>query len=159
MKVVISSNGADLDSPLNETFGRCPMFVFVDTETMEHEAVANPAAEAPSGAGIRAAELVAGADIKAVITGRVGPKAMNVIDAAGIDVFLVSGGTVLRAVDKFKADRLSRTRENSEAGEQGMKSPPLSRKNEIEALETEVAALRQKLSQLVQKIEHAQEER
>ncbi len=159
MKVAISSNGADLDSPLNETFGRCPMFVFVNTETMEHEAVANPAAEAPSGAGIRAAELVVGADIKAVITGRVGPKAMNVIDAAGVDVFLVSGGTVLQAVDKYKADRLSQAQGNSEAGEQGMKSPPRSRKEEIKALENEVAGLRQKLSQLVQKIERVQEER
>ena len=147
MKVVISSNGADLDSPLNETFGRCPMFVFVDTETMEHEAVANPAAEAPSGAGIRAVELVAGADIKAVITGRVGPKAMDVLNAAGVEIYTVKakGGTVLQAVEEFKAERMG--------------SPPRSRKEEIQALEAEVAGLRQKLSQLVQRIEHAQEER
>ncbi len=157
MRVVISSNGADLDSPLNETFGRCPMFVFVDTETMEHEAVANPAAGAPGGAGIQAAELVAGAGIKAVITGRVGPKAMDVLNAAGVDIFLVSGGTVGQAVEKLKVDGL--TQGNPGSGKRRIDSPPQSRKEEIQALENEVAGLRHKLSQLVQKIEHAREER
>jgi predicted Fe-Mo cluster-binding NifX family protein len=151
MRVVISSNGADLDSPLIETFGRCPMFLFVDTETMEHEAVANSAAGAPSGAGIQAAELVAGAGVKAVITGRVGPKAMDVLDAAGIEIYPVKakGGTVLEAVEEFKAERLSGT----------PKSPPRSKKEQIQALEAEVAGLRQKLSHLMRKIEHVQEDR
>jgi predicted Fe-Mo cluster-binding NifX family protein len=154
MRVVISSNGADLDSPLNETFGRCPMFVFVDTETMEHEAVTNSAAGAPSGAGIQAAELATGGNIQAVITGRVGPKAQDVLDAAGVEIYLVKakGGTVAQAVEEFKADR-------SSAGKQGTDPPRRSKKEEIQDLEAEVAGLRQKLSQLMQKIEHAQEER
>ena len=107
MRVVVSSSGADLESSCNETFGRCPTFVFVETETMGLEAVPNPAVEAPSGAGVRAAELVSGAGVRAVLTGRVGPKAMNVLREAGVPVYVARGGTVRQAVEAFKVGKLS----------------------------------------------------
>ena len=105
------------------------------------------------------AKVLPGADIQAVLTGRVGPKAQNVLDAAGIGVYLTKGGTVGQVVEKFKARELSQAQGSPGSGEQGMDSPPRSRKEEIQALETEVAGLRQKLSQLLQRIEHTQEER
>ncbi|RLC68193.1 MAG: dinitrogenase iron-molybdenum cofactor biosynthesis protein, partial [Chloroflexi bacterium] len=52
MKVAVSSNGSDLNAPVSPVFGRCPYYIFVDTETMEYEAIANPAMAAPGGAGI-----------------------------------------------------------------------------------------------------------
>lgn len=52
MKVVVTSNGTELDSPSNDQFGRCPTFVFVDTESMAFEAKANEAANTPVGVGV-----------------------------------------------------------------------------------------------------------
>jgi predicted Fe-Mo cluster-binding NifX family protein len=106
MRVVISSTGADLDRPSSGKFGRCPMFVFVDTESMEFEATANPGADASGGAGIEAAQFVTESGVDAVITGRVGPNAMDVLEAAGMPVYLFGGGSVRQAVEQFKAGAL-----------------------------------------------------
>jgi predicted Fe-Mo cluster-binding NifX family protein len=52
MRIVITSNGAGLDAPTSPVFGRCPHYVFVDTETMHAETVENPAVASGGGAGV-----------------------------------------------------------------------------------------------------------
>jgi predicted Fe-Mo cluster-binding NifX family protein len=107
MRVVVTSTGADLDQPCSPIFGRCPMFLFIETESMEFEAVANPAVDAPGGAGIEAAQFVVQGGVAAVITGRIGPKAMSVLEAAGIAFHPFDGGTVREATESFfEAERL-----------------------------------------------------
>jgi len=106
MKIVVSSNGNDLSAQVSPVFGRCPYYLFVDTESMEFEAVANPSISAPGGAGIQAAQFVANKGAKAVLTGNVGPNAFNVLQAAGVQVFTVTGGTVEEAVEAYKEGRL-----------------------------------------------------
>jgi len=73
MKIVVTANGADLDAPASPVFGRCPIYVFVDTETMQFEAVGNPAVAAGGGAGIQAAQFVIEQGAQAVVTGNAGP--------------------------------------------------------------------------------------
>jgi predicted Fe-Mo cluster-binding NifX family protein len=106
MRVAVSSTGAGLDAPISQQFGRCPMFVFVETSTMESEAAANPSLEAVSGSGIEAAQFIAERGAEAVITGAVGPNAMNVLQAAGMSVYRHGGGTVRQAVEKFETGDL-----------------------------------------------------
>lgn len=106
MKVVVSSNGNDLSAQVSPVFGRCPYYLFVDTESMEFEAVANPAISAPGGAGIQAAQFVANQGAQAVLTGNMGPNAFNVLQSAGVQVFTVVGGTVKEAVEAYKEGRL-----------------------------------------------------
>jgi predicted Fe-Mo cluster-binding NifX family protein len=45
VRIVVTSSGADLDGLASPIFGRCPAFVFVDTETISFEAVENPVGE------------------------------------------------------------------------------------------------------------------
>ena len=74
---------------------------------MEFEAIANagqPHREAPH----RAGQLVADKGATAVITGNVGPNAMNVRNAAGIEVYRGSGATVKENVELFKKGALSK---------------------------------------------------
>ena len=106
MRIVVSANGADLDAPASPVFGRCPAYVFVDTETMEFEAVENPAIAAPGGAGIQAAQFVIERGAQAVVTGNVGPNAFNVFRSAGVPIYLFGGGTVREAVEAFKSGKL-----------------------------------------------------
>jgi len=109
MKIAISSTGKDLDSQIDPRFGRCQYFVFVDPETMEFEAHENGGLMASGGAGVQAAQLVAQKGASALITGNLGPNAASALSASGIKVHLVSGGTVRKVTEAFKAGKLQET--------------------------------------------------
>ncbi len=102
MKVAISANGDNLDATIDERFGRCPFFIIVDTADMRFEAVANPNADLSTGAGIQSAALVASTGVEAVITGKCGPKAMQVFAKTNIRMILNQHGLVGDAVEAFK---------------------------------------------------------
>ncbi len=108
MRIVVTAEGNNLDSPMCPIFGRCPVFVFVDTDTMAFEAAPNPAAGTRGGAGVRAANFVVAQRAKAVVTGNVGPNAQRVLHTAGLSVFLAGRVTVRQAVEAFKAGDLTR---------------------------------------------------
>ncbi|MBF0200812.1 MAG: NifB/NifX family molybdenum-iron cluster-binding protein [Desulfamplus sp.] len=108
MKVAISSNGKTLDSELDPRFGRANYFLIVDTDTMEIKEVKENIQNInlPQGAGIQAGKTVADCGVEAVITGNCGPKAFNVLQAAGIKVVTGVQGSIRQAVEKFKQDAL-----------------------------------------------------
>lgn len=107
MKIVVSANGQDLEAQASPVFGRCPVYVFVDTETMAFEAAENPAINAAGGAGIQAAQFVVERGAQAVVTGNMGPNAFNVLQSAGVPVYLFGGGTVGEAVRAHQQGQLS----------------------------------------------------
>lgn len=109
MKIAITATGAELASPLDPRFGRARLLVVLDEETGHLEPLDNDdAAEAPQGAGIRAAERVIAAGARALITGHCGPNAFRALQAAGIEVFTTTATTVGDAVYRFQMGHLSR---------------------------------------------------
>jgi predicted Fe-Mo cluster-binding NifX family protein len=120
MKVVVTANGRDLDASVSPIFGRCPAYLFVDTETMQFEAVENPALGAPGGAGIQAAQFVVERGAQVVVAGNVGPNAFGVFRAGGIPVYLFKGGTVQQAVEAYKGGRLSSASDATVSAHAGM---------------------------------------
>jgi len=106
MRIVVSSTGSDLEAQVSPVFGRCPVYLFVDTETMQYEAVPNPGASMAGGAGIQAAQFVIGRGAQAVLSGNVGPNAFQVFQTAGVPLYNVSGGTGRQAVEAFCAGQL-----------------------------------------------------
>ena len=120
MKIVVTSNGRDLDAPASPMFGRCPVYVFVDTDTMQFEAVDNPAMSAAGGAGIQAAQFVVKQGAQAALTGNMGPNAYNVFRAANVPVYLIGGGTVREAVEGYKTGRLPSAADASVQAHAGM---------------------------------------
>ena len=107
MKIAISSSGKDLNSQVDPRFGRCAYFLIVNTDDMSFEVFDNESGMLGGGAGIQSAQFVASKGAEAVITGSCGPNAVNTLDAAGIQVFLGSTGTVKEAVDKYKNGNLT----------------------------------------------------
>lgn len=103
-KIAVSSEGPSLDDMVDPRFGRAGGFVVVDPETMESTYLDNGSSQAMShGAGIQAAEVVARAGAKVVLTGFVGPKAFQALQAAGVKVGQkLDGLTVRQAVERFK---------------------------------------------------------
>ena len=103
MKVCVTAGASGLDAPMDPRFGRCPFFVIVDLDSMSENSVSNTNVMATSGAGIQAAQEVARQGATALITGNIGPNAMQTLSAANIDVYLhQSGGSVRDVVEKFK---------------------------------------------------------
>lgn len=170
MKIVVSSSGADLDAPASPVFGRCPTFVFVEPETMSFEAVENPAVGAAGGAGIQAAQFVVARGAQAVVTGNVGPNAFDVFGAAGISVYLFSGGTVREAVEAYQAGQLpvsggASVSEHSGMGRgmgrgkgmgRRMSAPPatsVSREEEIASLKKKAGDLRKQMAEILERVD------
>jgi predicted Fe-Mo cluster-binding NifX family protein len=107
MRVAVSASGPSLDSEVDPRFGRCPLLLIVDTESMAFEALENPAVTAPGGAGIQAAQTVAQSQAEAVITGNCGPNAYETLSAAGIHVYAGAGGSVRDAIESLERGELA----------------------------------------------------
>ena len=104
MKICITSSGQSVEDAIDPRFGRCQYFILVDTESMQLEAIQNPAISAGGGAGIQAAQLVAEKGAEVVLTGNVGPNAFNTLQAAGLKIVVgVSNITVKQAIEGFKS--------------------------------------------------------
>jgi len=104
MRIAVTSQGNETSSQVDPRFGRAQWFIVVDTETGEHEAHDNAQnLNAVQGAGVQAAQNVAGLRVQAVLTGNCGPKAFRVLEAAGIRVCLGATGTVQSAVERMMA--------------------------------------------------------
>jgi predicted Fe-Mo cluster-binding NifX family protein len=106
MKIAITSSNANIEAQFSPRFGRCANFIIIDTETRAWEAIANPAASAGGGAGPQAVQFIANHGIEAVVSGRYGPNAFSALQAAGIQAFVASSGTVSELLDKFLAGEL-----------------------------------------------------
>ena len=102
-KIAISSEGPTLDDAVDPRFGRAGGFVVVQLPGMTVSYIDNGASQTMSmGAGIETAERMARAGVEVVLSGYVGPKAFEALQAAGIRVCQnVDGGTVRQAVERF----------------------------------------------------------
>lgn len=109
MKICVSSQGDTLDSQVDPRFGRCAYFIIVDPESLEFEVIQNPNVAAMGGAGIQSGQLIAGKDVKVVLTGNVGPNAFQTLQAAGIEVIVGISGIVREMIEKYKKGELRST--------------------------------------------------
>jgi predicted Fe-Mo cluster-binding NifX family protein len=109
MKVAVTSTGTSLDSPMDPRFGRARYLAFVETSNGSVQLVDNEAGmNAAQGAGIQTAQTVVDHGACALITGHCGPKAFQALKAAGIDVYVASGGTVEEVIRQHDAGKLQR---------------------------------------------------
>ena len=120
MKIAISSSGKTLDSSLDPRFGRCAWFLVIDPADMRYEAFDNQSAAQSSGAGIQAAQFLADKNVSAVITGHVGPNAVQTLSAAGIEIFAEQQGTIREIVERYKNDGLVPTTQPTVGRHSGM---------------------------------------
>ncbi len=116
MRIAISTGGRDLNQYVDDRFGRCPYYLFCDSENPLSTAKFkdNPALSGTGGAGIVAAEYMAKEKVEVLITGSLGPNALRVIMAGNILAYTASESmTLTEAITAWKEGRLDRI---SEAG-------------------------------------------
>jgi predicted Fe-Mo cluster-binding NifX family protein len=120
MKLIITTSSADIDGRVDSRFGRAAYFVIVDTDTLEWQALLNPAVNASGGAGIRAAQFVADQDCDAVVSGDFGPNAYNALKTAEVPMYFLGACSTPREVIKYfkkgQLDPLVRPSETSSRG-------------------------------------------
>jgi len=117
-KIAVSCDGPGLDDPVESRFGRAAGFMIVDPETLEFEYLDNGASQAMArGAGIQAAENVARSGAKVVLTGYVGPKAFQTLQAAGVPIGQnMENLTVREAVEQYKTGQIEIAQEPNSMG-------------------------------------------
>jgi predicted Fe-Mo cluster-binding NifX family protein len=107
MHVAISAQGTEWDAPIETHFGRARHLLIIDSETGRitvHDNSNN--LNAMQGAGIRSAQAVTNLGAQVLLTGSIGPKALETLRAAGVLVYISEPGTVAKAFDAFQADQL-----------------------------------------------------
>ncbi len=109
MKIAISAEGPTLQDVVDPRFGRAAGFVIYDTETKAFEYIDNGTAQtAAQGAGLMAVETVIEAGVKVVLSGYIGPKALEALQAVGLGTVQdMDNRTVGDVIDEFEAGRLT----------------------------------------------------
>ncbi|WP_372678606.1 NifB/NifX family molybdenum-iron cluster-binding protein [Desulfosarcina sp.] len=120
MKVAISAAGKNLESTIDERFGRCRNFIILETDDMSFEVIENTNADLSTSAGIQSASLVASKGVEAVITGNCGPKAMQAFAATTIKVIIGQHGMIKDVVEKFKRGELNPSTRGNVPGKSGV---------------------------------------
>ena len=69
---------------------------------MSFEAFDNEGITLGGGAGIQSSQFVASKGVGAIITGNVGPNAVQTLSAAGVEIFMGQTGSVREAVERYR---------------------------------------------------------
>ncbi len=108
LKLAITSSGSTLESAVDPRFGRCSYFLIVDSDSLDFEAVENPAITATGGAGVQAVQTVLDKGAEVIITGNVGPNAFKAMEAGDIELYIGTSGTVMSLINEFKEGKLQK---------------------------------------------------
>lgn len=107
MEICVTATSNNLDGPIDQRFGRCKFFIFVDPATMSCRAMPNTAIDDSGGAGIKAATLVLKQAPAAIITGMIGGNALKVLDAAHARAYSCKSVSVREAIGMYNAGKLN----------------------------------------------------
>jgi len=107
VKIAVTSTGNELISEMDPRFGRAKYFVIVDPKTLKYEVRENVQnLTLPQGAGIQAAKTIVDEKADVLISGNCGPKAFEVLTAAGIKVVTGAKGRVIDAITQYNTGQL-----------------------------------------------------
>ena len=92
-----------MEAKVDARFGRAAYLLIIDTDTNAMEVVENSGAAQAQGAGIGAAQVVLDKGVDGLLTGRIGPNALTVFQASGVQLFEGASAedTVQEALTRF----------------------------------------------------------
>jgi len=110
MLIAFTAMENSLESMIDPRFGRAAYYVIVNTDTDEITIHDNSTGiNASNGAGTGAAQTLSEYGVKELYTGRVGPKAADVLNTAGIIYHENITGTVQEVLSRIKAGNFTTT--------------------------------------------------
>lgn len=110
MKLIISSQGNKLESKPSSRFGRAPYFILYDLSSNHWTAFPNQGVSEQGGAGVAASQLMIDQGVNAIISGRFGRNAFQVLDAADIPMWIFDSEnqTIQEVIESFKSGLLKK---------------------------------------------------
>lgn len=105
MKIGISSTGQDLNSQVDQRFGRCDFFIIIQTDDMSFDIFENENKSLTGGAGIKCATFLDSKDVEVVLTGNCGPNAENIFSKCGMNLITGQSGVVKKVVENYIKDK------------------------------------------------------
>lgn len=107
MKIAVASIGDQLISHMDFRFGRAEYFIIADPETLEYEVLENKHnVHSPHKAGTQAAKAIVKQKADVLICANCGPKAFDILTAAGIKVVTGVQGRVIDSIAQYQSGRL-----------------------------------------------------
>lgn len=101
MRIAISATGPEVSSLAEERFGRCAYFLIFDEQKKLQEVINNKGAATAEGAGIKTTQVLLRHNVDVVLTGRVGPKAMQALLKGGVSVYTGLAGTAEDTLKRY----------------------------------------------------------
>lgn len=107
MKIVIPVDENKQETKVCASFGRAPYYMVYDTESKTTEYISNSAAQAQSGAGVKAAQLVVDSGADALLTVRCGQNAADVLKAAEMKIYKTEFAEAAENLAAFQEGKLA----------------------------------------------------
>lgn len=102
MKIAITATSQDPSAMMDGRFGRAPFFMVFDSREKNWQAYENSQnADLTHGAGIQAAQAIENLGAKVLITGNIGPKALQVLRANEVRMYCVEPGKVSEVLSEY----------------------------------------------------------
>ena len=95
MKIAIASAEKDINSKIDERFGRCNFFYIYDTDTKKGVFFENPYKEGNQGVGTKIVEFLASHTVKEIFAVEVGEKAKNMLDKLNMKSKILDKNSIL----------------------------------------------------------------
>ncbi len=98
MKVLISSTGGDLESQVGQELGECPFHLYIETVTMDYDAIRNDDATSCHNKECNITQTAIEKGVEVVIAGNMGDDAFKNLSNAGITVLTEIEGPILEVI-------------------------------------------------------------
>jgi len=110
MMIAITSDGKSSSSKVSEVFGRCHYFIIFEVEkgkAVQVRCIENLFSEQQGHTGITVAQSIVEKGVNAVVTGNIGPRALDVLKQFNVEVY-AEDGIVKEVLQKFVEGKLEK---------------------------------------------------
>ena len=98
MKVAIPASNRNIDSLMDDRFGRCPFFCLYNLETKQIEFIENSLRNGSGGVGPQVVEFLANNGVNRIYAVEFGPKAKEMLDKLKIETQVVEVKQTVREI-------------------------------------------------------------
>jgi len=95
MKIAIASDKKDINSKIDERFGRCNFFYIYDTETKKGDFFENPFKDGSQGVGTKIVEFLANKSVNEIFATEVGEKAAQMLSKLNMKTNIMNKDNIL----------------------------------------------------------------